>query len=183
MTEPFLKLIIGPMFSGKSTELIKLIRKFKCINKRIFVVKPQIDVRYDKMNICTHNLEKETCHITNDLNTIKKHSDYSKAEVIIIEEGQFFDNLYEFVTTELENKKSFIIAGLDGDYKRQPFGDMLNLIPLSDEITKLSALCKECCDGTQGIFTKKIIVDDYSDNVIEVGGEETYIPVCRKHFK
>ena len=98
--------------------------------------------------------------------------------MVFIEEAQFFNNLYEFVNKHLINK-SFVIAGLDGDFKRNPFGDILKLIPLADKVKKLNALCKFCKDGTEAPFTKRLIV---SDEIKLVGGSDSYASVCRKHY-
>ena len=93
-----------------------------------------------------------------NLNDIKEKDDYVKADVIFIEEGQFFPDLFRFATTaaDLDNKTVYV-TGLDGDYKREVFGDICRLIPHAENVTKLKALCGICKDGTLANFTKRIV--------------------------
>ena len=179
MNKSILKIILGPMFSGKSTELIKHIRNLKVIDIPIIVIKPKIDDRYEKYYICSHNKEKEECILVDNIFDIIYDESYINSKYVIIEEAQFIKNLKRFVSQELKNK-SFIIAGLDGDYKRESFGEILELIPLADDVIKLKALCKICNDGTPGIFTKKII--NNSEQIL-IGSNDTYIPTCREHYE
>ena len=110
-----------------------------------------------------------------------KESFLSRYDVIFINEGQFFDDLYEFVDYAVnEKKKRVYVCGLDGDSDRRPFGQMLDIIPLSDTVVKLHSFCKICNNGTPGIFSKRI--DKRSKDQILVGATQEYIPVCRKHF-
>jgi len=178
---PFLHIIMGPMFSGKSTELIRLIREYKFIEKNILVIKhASDDCRYAKSKICTHDQQKEDCISLNVLETLKKSKLYQEAEIIFIEEAQFFEGLTEFIKEGIEKKKkSFIIAGLDGDFRREPFGEILSLIPYSNKVTKLNALCKFCKNGTEAPFTKRLTK---STEQHLVGGESHYASVCRFHY-
>ncbi len=176
---PFLQIIMGPMFSGKSTELIRIIREYKFIEADILVVKHSLDCsRYSKSHLCTHDHQKEDCLTISKLEELKDNDDFIQADVVFIEEAQFFENLYNFVSNNL-NTKSFVIAGLDGDFKRNPFGDILRLIPLADKVKKLNALCKFCKDGTEAPFTKRLVI---SDEQHLVGGSDSYASVCRKHY-
>ena len=178
---PFLHIIMGPMFSGKSTELIRLIREFKFIEKNILVIKHcSDDCRYAESMICTHDQQKENCLSLGELETIENSKVYQEAEIVFIEEAQFFNGLSEFIKKGMEEKKkSFIIAGLDGDFKREPFGEILSLIPYSNKVTKLNALCKFCKNGTEAPFTKRL---SKSTKQHLVGGEEEYASVCRYHY-
>ena len=109
-----------------------------------------------------------------------KTESYEKADVIVIEEGQFFTDLFDFVVKSVDEKgKQVIVAGLDGDYLRRPFGDMLKIIPYAEEVQKLEALCLMCNDGTKAYFTKRIGVSEKRDLV---GSNDQYIAVCRKHY-
>ena len=167
------------MFSGKSTELIRIIREYKFIETDILVIKHSLDSsRYSKSQLCTHDHQREDCLTLTNLNELYKNKEFIKADVIFIEEAQFFKNLYNFVSKNLD-KKSFVVAGLDGDFKRNPFGDILKLIPLADKVKKLNALCKFCKDGTEAPFTKRLI---RSDKQHLVGGSDSYASVCRKHY-
>ena len=172
-----LELIIGPMFSGKSTEIIRRIRLLNYINKKLLVVKPKIDNRYVENKITSHNYECADCIVVDKLTELKDIDNY---DTIIIDEGQFFPDLKEYVILWIDKlNKDVIISGLDGDYKRQPIGQILELIPYADKCTKLNSLCNKCKDGTAGIFTFRTVK---SDDTILVGGNESYIPLCRKHY-
>jgi thymidine kinase len=179
MNKGKLELIIGPMFSGKSTEIIKKSRKLKVINLNYIIIKSCIDTRYEKDYVVSHDNEKENCIITDDLNSINDEL-IVDCNTIIIDEGQFLKNLKNKVLYWVEKlSKNVIIAGLDGDYKRNPIGEILNLIPYSDECIKLSALCKHCNDGTPGIFSFRTSNDS---SQILVGSKDMYVAVCRKHY-
>jgi len=97
------------------------------------------------------------------------------SEVVLINEGQFFPDLEEFVKILLKNNKKIYVCGLDGDFERKKFGQMLDLIPLCDKVTKLTSLCSICKNGTPGIFSKRITME----KVQTVVGSDNYIPVCR----
>jgi thymidine kinase len=117
-----------------------------------------------------------------ELSMLRENELYIESEIVIIDEGQFFKDLYTFIKGELDNKsckKMFIVGGLSGDYQLNPIGEMTSLIPLADEIIKLNAYCVCCNDGTIASFTKRIIKNDEK---ILVGKEDMYIPVCRYHY-
>jgi len=181
--EGSLNLIIGPMFSGKSTRLIQYIRSYKILNYSIMVVKPSLDKRYTISNeICTHNYDKESCicYDKNCLNAIFDNNDYNKTNIIIIEEGQFFSDLYNIVKQMTDiDKKVVYVTGLNGDSNRELFGEIYKLIPITDNIEFLHALCMDCKDGTNAIYSKRIVSDN---NQILVDGSNSYKAVCRKHF-
>ena len=175
-----LELIIGPMFSGKSTEIIKRVRLLKLINKKILIVKPTIDNRYIEGKITSHNFESVDCKIVNKLNEIDE-SEINNIDTLIIDEGQFFDDLYITVSNWINTYPiNIIVAGLDGDFQQKPIGQILNLIPLSNKCIKLNSVCNICKDGTEAPFTLRIIE---SKETILIGGTESYIPVCRRHYR
>jgi len=174
-----LELIIGPMFSGKSTELIRRIRLLQKIEKKILVIKPIIDSRYNQDKITSHNYESVDCMVLEKLADIA-NDEINKYNTIVVDEGQFFYDLVPVVTKWVDNfNVDIIVGGLDGDFQRQPIGTILDLIPHADQCHKLSSLCNECKDGTPAPFSFRLV--DSSDKVL-VGGSESYIPVCRKHF-
>jgi thymidine kinase len=183
LNDGYLNLIIGPMFSGKSTRLIQYIRQYKTLNFQMIVVKPSIDTRYTTIDeICTHNYEKESCisYGTGDLENIFNEKDYTTSKIIIIEEGQFFSNLYEIVKKMTDvDKKIVYITALNGDSNRELFGDIYKLLPLCDNIEFMQSLCIKCSDGTLGIYSKR-----YSNNhdQVCVGGSSVYQAVCREHY-
>jgi thymidine kinase len=175
-----LKLILGCMFSGKSTEIIRIINRLDTINVKYLLIKPQIDKRYSSNMVCTHNFMQRGCTSCRDLLPLLETEDYSKSDYIIIEEAQFFEDLEEFVKKVVdEDKKKVIVAGLDGDSNRENFGQIHKLLPLCDDIIKLKALCAVCKNGTEGIFSKRIVDDDKQ---MCIGALDKYIAVCRKCF-
>jgi thymidine kinase len=111
--------------------------------------------------------------VDNDSYTLLQNSD-----VILINEGQFFSDLYEVVVDMLNKNKKVYICGLDGDFERKKFGSVLDLIPLCDKVTKLTSLCSLCKDGTPGIFSMRLT----KEREQTVVGSENYIPVCRKCY-
>jgi thymidine kinase len=174
-----LELYIGPMFSGKSTELIKKVRLYKIINKKVLILKPNIDTRYDVNRIVSHNGEKEDCYVIDDLENMSLETIITY-DIIIIDEGQFFKSLKKMCLLWVEKyNKHVIIGGLDGDFQRNPMGEILELIPYADKYQKLCALCKYCNDGTKAIFSKRIM--NNQDQVL-IGGADLYVSVCRYHY-
>jgi thymidine kinase len=186
----FLKLIIGPMFSGKSSHLLAEINRYKYITKNILVINNILDKKRNNTgDLKTHNEEMYPALSLNSLNELKENSDYINAKIVLIDEAQFFDDLYSFIKQELEKReeKYFIIAGLSSDYLLNPIGDILFLVPLADEIIKLTAFCNDCNDGTLASFTKRIECDQSDQskndkNQIIIGKSELYKPCCRYHY-
>ena len=179
----FLNLIIGPMFAGKSTELIRISNNYKVINKVILPINHPINKRYGSKQITTHNDNiLDECIIVDKLIDVEQKyaNAFKEADVILIEELQFFKDAYDIIIKWVEeDNKTVIAAGLDGDANRKPFGDVLKLIPYANTVKKLSALCKRCGDGTPAHFSKKI---KKNDKQVEVGTSDIYEAVCRKHY-
>lgn len=176
----YLELIIGPMYAGKSTELIRIINRYKCLKKNITIINHTYNNRYGSKGLTTHNLEKiDNCIIVSKLGEINPIL-INDCDVIIIEELQFFEDAYDIILDWCSNQnKTVIAAGLDGDFKKMPFGDVLRLIPHAEKVTKLCALCKRCGNGTTAHFTKRITNDE---NKTLVGSDDIYEAVCRKHY-
>jgi len=171
-----LELIIGPMFSGKSTELIRRARLFTIINKKVLVIKPNIDNRYSENKIVSHSFESVQCITLNNLNELNNIQSY---QVIIIDEGQFFNDLKNTIIEWLDKYNLYIIiGGLDGDFEKNPIGQILSLIPHADICQKINSLCTICNDGTPAAFTYR---KNQSKDIILIGGNDSYIPVCKKH--
>jgi thymidine kinase len=172
-----LDLVIGPMFSGKSTELIRRIRLLQKIDKKVLVIKPTIDNRYNDNKLTTHNYDSVECIVTDRLDSITGVDSYN---VVVVDEGQFFPDLKKTIVQWLDNYNlHIVVGGLDGDFQRNPIGEILDLIPHSDQCIKLTSLCSVCKDGTIAPFSRRII---QSNDKVLVGGSDMYIPVCRKHF-
>jgi thymidine kinase len=175
-----LDIIIGPMFAGKSCELIKRIRLLKVLQKEYIVVKPKIDNRYDNNMVVSHNCDKEHCIILSQLVDIYKHLN-NNINTIFIDEGQFFDDLKDNVINLVETHKiNIIISGLDGDSNRNKFGQILDLIPYSTTCIKINAYCVVCMDGTYAPFTYR--KQNKTNEQIQIGGNEEYMSVCREHY-
>ena len=170
-----LKIIMGNMFSGKTSELVRRLKRYEVIGKRILVINSSKDTRCLEHVLRTHDNMKFDCIKTNNLNELN----YDKVDIIAIDEAQFFIGLKVFVKKALVDGKTIILTGLDGDYKQDKIGEILDCIPLADKVFKLSAMCMKCMDGTHGPFTKRIV---NSDKVELVGGKEMYMAVCRKHL-
>lgn len=192
----YLELFIGPMFSGKSTRLVEIYKQCKFCNISVAVINHYIDNRYDEELLSTHDKVKIPCIKVNKLsdvwsNNIDLHSDMNKipsgqekfkvatSNVILINEGQFFPDLYDVVVDMLKYNKKVYVCGLDGDFERKKFGTILDLIPLCDKVTKLTSLCSQCKDGTPGIFSMRL-TNELEQTVV---GSDNYIPVCRKCYK
>lgn len=176
-----LDLVIGPMFAGKSSELIRLVRKYRLIGKRLLVLKPNIDVRYDAASVCTHAGDKEGCVCVKALGDALTMPEYVASDVVFVEEAQFFPDVLAVVKTMVfEHGKHVYVMGLNGDFNREVFGDLLCLAPYADGIKLLSSLCKMCKDGTDAVFSKRIVA---SKEQVLVGTEDAYAPVCRRHYR
>lgn len=173
-----LHLILGCMYSGKSSSLLHKLHRYKSIGKHVFFINSIIDNR----NFDTHNTQdmKIKVHKTD---TLKNVSIPSNINVIGIDEAQFFPDLVWFVENCLKiHGMIIIVAGLDGDYKQEKFGDILSLIPKADKYEKLYAFCTLCKNGTRAPFTKRIINTGTTSPQILVGSNNEYIAVCRHHL-
>jgi thymidine kinase len=176
-----LEVVCGPMFSGKSSYIYSIVKRFSAIGIKPLVIKPSLDNRYsDKPEMVTHDGVKIDCMITSrnlmniPFNVTNKHS------LIIIEEAQFFNDLVLFVKCMVEREgKDMVVVGLDGDFNREPFGQILHCIPLADKVTKLTAMCVECADGTPALFSYRKVT---GGNQILIGGSDEYEPYCRSCY-
>jgi len=174
-----INLIIGCMFSGKTSELIRECRRRLNIGQKVLGINYSDDKRYTNEDyIVAHNLERIKCLRAKYLKDIPL-SEIQKVDFIFIDEGQFFSDLKEYVIKWCEEyNKSITIISLDGDFQRNVFGNIFQLIPYCNKITKLTALCKLCCDGTEALFTCR----KSNENEQVIIGIENYIPLCRKHY-
>jgi len=172
-----LHLILGPMFSGKTTRLIQEYRKRTYIQESVAVVNYADDTRYDTTRLSTHDKVMIPCIQTLHLQTIMDKLE--SVNTIFINEGQFFTDIYDVVLELVENKgKNVYIFGLDGDFTRSLFGDIYRLIPLCDTVEKLYAMCSQCRDGTHAIFSHRITKEQVQVSI----GSDNYIPLCRRCY-
>jgi len=182
----YLELIIGPMFSGKTTELLKIFKQCQFCDISVSIINHSSDTRYHDMMLSSHDKIMAPCFQSTTLKDIwlnyeDRNVDANmlmSSDVILINEGQFFVDLYEVVVDMLDKNKKIYICGLDGDFNRNKFGALLDLIPLCDKVHKLTAMCSLCKNGTPGIFSLRLSKE--TDQTII--GSENYIPVCRKCY-
>ena len=177
-----LEIVVGPMFSGKSTYALSYVRRQRSIGKNVLIIKPNIDNRYSANNLVTHDKEQIPCMIWDvDQPLVPTLNTFLQADCIVIEEGQFFVGLKKFVLYLLQvYHKNILIVGLDGDARQNPFGEILDCIPWSSKLTKLNAFCSVCKDGTLAPFTRRINLQDKEQ--IVVGGADVYSAVCILHL-
>lgn len=175
----YLELIIGPMFSGKTSKLINIYKEYEKCGIQISVINHSSDNRYDETMLSTHDKIKIPCVKDMNLKNLwLKNEQVNKSKVILINEGQFFEDLYEVVLTMLKNNKHVYVCGLDGDFQQHKIGQIIDLIPHCDKVTKLTSLCSLCANSTPGIFTVRLSKEKQQIVI----GTDNYIPVCRKHF-
>lgn len=177
--ESYLELIVGPMFSGKTSYLVNIFKQCKFCNIPVVVLNHSFDNRYDDSLLSTHDKVMIPCIKTEKLFDVSDNFELTYSEVILINEGQLFGDLYVFVEKMLHHGKKIYVCGLDGDFKRQKFGQILDLIPLADNIIKLSSMCSLCKNGKPGIFSHRIS----SEKEQVVIGADNYIPVCRNCYQ
>ena len=176
-----LSVLIGCMFAQKTTELLRRVRRYQSIGYNVLVINYIGDTRYGKECIASHDKEVEKAICVSTLAEVDGMARSQEFQVIVIDEGQFFPDLFEYVTMWADTLPvHIVIAGLDGTSERKPFGDMLRLIPHAEEVKRLTAFCSVCGDGTVANYSqyKGAIVKDE----VVIGGTEIYRPVCRKHY-
>jgi thymidine kinase len=175
----YLEIIIGPMFSGKTSKLLELYKQYKFCNLKVAVVNHSEDTRYDSTMLSTHDKVMIPCIQTTNLVHLTNEDEIYDAGVILINEGQFFDDLYCFVVDMLKLNKKIYVSGLDGDFERKKFGQILDLIPLCDKVTKMTSLCSLCKNGTPGLFSMRLTKEKEQMLI----GSSNYIPVCRNCYE
>tara|TARA_B100001287_G_C22647804_1_gene513657 strand:- start:539 stop:1225 length:687 start_codon:yes stop_codon:yes gene_type:complete len=181
----YLEIILGPMFSGKTSRIINIYKQYKYCNINVIVINYEDDNRYDNVLLSNHDNVKIECLKCRKIMEIIKNIDFNdknSPSVILINEGQFFDDLIESVNLLVNYyNKCVYVCGLDGDYKMKKFGTILDLIPLCDKVTKLNSICSNCKNGRSASFTYRKN-SDTTQKVI--GTNDIYEPVCRKcYFK
>lgn len=178
-----LEIVLGPMFSGKSSYALSYIRKQKAIERNVVAVKPMIDNRYSQEEeIVTHNQDKVPCVVWDSTVAITPNRFMLQADCIVIEEAQFFKGLPTFCEYMMGIGKHLVLVGLDGDAHRKPFREILDCIPYANKVTKLSALCRRCKDGTEAPYTRYKQDSDQNGSQVDVGGAEKYEAVCLRHL-
>ena len=169
-----IQVILGPMFSGKSTELMRRIKRYQIADQNCLVIKYAKDTRYSKEFVSTHDQQTIPAVRATKLLTLKNVVQFS---VIGVDEGQFFDDIVQFCEAMANSGKIMIVAALDSTFERKPFGSILNLIPLAESVVKLSAVCNTCF--REAAFTRRISEEK---EVEVIGGSDKYLAVCRQCF-
>jgi thymidine kinase len=190
----YLEIITGPMFSGKTSKLLEIYKQCNFCNIPVSVINHSADKRYDETMLSTHDKSMIPCIQTDkiskvwfyndldetfDIESGNDHMSLRNADVILINEAQFFDDLYVCVNDMLKENKKIFVSGLDGDFERKKFGQILDLFPLCDKITKLTSLCSLCKNGEPGIFSMRL----NKDKTQMLIGSDNYIPVCRSCYE
>lgn len=195
---PHLELIIGPMFSGKSTELIRTVNLYEVSGLKVQIFKPSIDDRYGLDRVKSHDgLERGAIYIKTVPEMLERTEEGTK--IIGIEEAQFFESeIVDACRNYVDNGCIVVISGLDKDFRDKFFSfsdgrlNMSDLIREADYKIYLDALCTEIIDGKQKVCggtatrTQKFIggkVAPYDSQTVQVGGKESYAPRCRQHFQ
>lgn len=172
----WIEVICGSMFSGKTEELIRRLKRAKIANLKVEIYKPAIDVRYDETQVVSHDANSiQSTPIENSQTILLLAQD---VDVVGIDEAQFFDAEIMHVCETLALRGiRVIVAGLDMDYLGKPFGQMPNLLAIADYITKLHAICMKCGNIANVSFRKV-----RGENQVMLGEKETYEPRCRKCY-
>jgi thymidine kinase len=174
----WVEVVCGPMFSGKSEELIRRLRRAEIARQRVQIFKPIIDQRYASDQIVSHDDGRIHAVPVNNAAELEARLD-RRTEVIGIDEAQFLgDAMVEFVVRLADIGKRIVIAGLDTDYLGRPFHPMPELLAVADEITKTLAICMQC--GNPAKHTQRLIA---SEDLIVVGAAGMYEARCRRCFE
>lgn len=175
-----LDIVLGPMWAGKSSYILGKIRRYRAIGWNVLVITNSLDDRYGHHVISNHDNEYLPAVSCKELLPMFEDDRYNSAQLIILEESQFFPDLFDFTVKAVDkDQKHVVCVGLDGDSERRPFGSILQLIPYCDHVEKITSLCVECCNGTPALFSYR---KNPSTEQIQVGAEASYSPLCRKHF-
>ena len=195
----YLEVILGPMFSGKTSKIIEIYKQYSFCGIRTLVINHSHDTRYGEENIngvtetittnvlYSHDQKRVNCIYGDSLQSVlHDYIDWftdSQPLGVFINEGQFFPDLKSTIWKMVKEYKSHVyVAGLDGDFQREKFGQMLELIPFCDQVYKLRSFCVFCKDGTKAIFSYRINHTKCVDQT-QVGAGEHYVPLCRKCYE
>ena len=169
----WIEVVCGSMFSGKTEELIRRLKRAEFASQKILLVKPQIDDRYHKKNVVSH--QGTSFEAVTVKNAIEILDIWKKEKIVAIDEAQFFDDGLVDICNELAKKGvRVIIAGLDMDFKGVPFGPMPQLLSIAEYVTKVHAICVSC--GNLAQFSHRTVED--KEQVL-VGAVAEYKPLCR----
>jgi thymidine kinase len=171
-----IELILGPMFAGKTTELMRRVRREAHAKRSCFIIKYRADTRYSDDCVSSH--DKQMMQATVAVTQLSHANDWEEFDCIAIDEGQFFPDLVEFASRAAEMGKTVIVSALDGDFRRQPFGRVCELIPLAEKVEKLTAVCM-MCHAADAHFSRRIVASEQQELI---GGSDMYVAVCRQCY-
>jgi len=172
----WIEVICGSMFSGKTEELIRRLKRARIAKQKVEVFKPAIDTRYDDQDVVSHDAKKETSIPVENASQILFYAE--DFEVVGIDEAQFFGNELISVCNQLAEKgKRVIVSGLDMDYLGKPFGPVPQLLAIAEYVTKVHAICIRC--GSLASYSHRTVTDN---KLVVLGETEAYEPLCRKCF-
>ncbi len=178
----WIEVVVGPMFSGKSDELIRRIKRALIARQRVLVFKPRMDDRYHLTDVFSHDGRRAEAIPVRDSTELRTYLTEPLPDVVAVDEAQFFDAGLVGVVLELADKGVRVIcAGLDMDFRGEPFGIMPDLLTRAEYVEKLYAVCPVC--GAPATRTQRFVNGKparYDDPVILVGASEAYEPRCRK---
>lgn len=178
--EGWIEVICGCMFAGKTEELIRRINVLSYARKNILVFKPKIDDRYSTTEIASHAGSKVPCIVISEAKEILDHVNYD-TDVVAIDEVQFFDeDVVDICEYLADSGLRVMVAGLDKDFRGEPFGVLPDLLTRAEFVTKLTAVCAKC--GSPATRTQRIINGkpaSFNDPIVLVGAKEAYEPRCR----
>ena len=171
-----IEVICGSMFSGKTEELIRRLKRAEIAGQKIKIFKPKIDVRYDEEKVVSHNNNSiPSTPVTSSVNILLLSEE---AQVIAIDEAQFFDDKLPHICLQLAQQgKRVIVAGLDMDYTGKPFGPIPNLMAIAEHVTKVHAICMSC--GSLALYSHR---KTNGNSLVQLGEKEEYEPLCRACF-
>lgn len=173
-----IEVICGPMFSGKTEELIRRVKRAQIAKQKVQIFKPKLDNRYHETDVVSHSAQATPAIAVKDsLEILRRVLDSTR--IVAIDEVQFFDDLIVKVASKLACRGCRVIcAGLDQDYKGQPFGPMPHLLAIADQVDKVHAICTVCGHPATKTFRKSTEVTDQ----VVVGESDIYEARCRLHF-
>ena len=170
-----IEVICGGMFSGKTEELLRRMKRARIAKLQTDLFKPDIDTRYDDSRVVSHNNQKGAATPVGTAKEILEMIDY-RVEVVGIDEAQFFDeSLIEICNQLADRGVRVILAGLDMDFAGRPFGPMPHLLAIADAVTKLHAICTQCGDDA----CRSYRLSNQKD-VVAIGANDTYEARCRR---
>ena len=178
----WIEVVCGSMFSGKTEELIRRIKRAVIARQPVQVFKPSLDDRYDAVQVASHNGTFFRAVPVQNVETMRSQL-HNEVEVVAVDEAQFFEaSLVDFCRELAEEGKRVIVAGLDLDFRGEPFGPMPQLMAEAEQVDKLQAICLVC--GASASRTQRLINGQpasYHDPIILVGATENYEARCRRH--